>query len=125
MGLPSPAAAGLLASYVLFSRWDGWYGKGPIVKKVMSLYGENMNYIESVGIPVLTVLVALVMVSTIRYPSLKKWKKETVKPWTLVMIIVIAVLDHQRGGINLRGGFNHLPPVGFDSGGYPKGSGPT
>jgi len=89
MGLPSPAAAGLLASYVLFSRWDGWFSKGPLVKKLMSLYGENMNYIESIGIPVLTVLVALVMVSTIRYPSLKKWKKETVKPWTLVMVILL------------------------------------
>jgi CDP-diacylglycerol--serine O-phosphatidyltransferase len=89
MGLPSPAAAGIVASYVLLSRWEGWYSKGLVVKKVMSLYGENMNYVESIGIPALTILVALVMVSTIRYPSLKKWKTETVKPWTLVMVILL------------------------------------
>jgi CDP-diacylglycerol---serine O-phosphatidyltransferase len=92
MGLPSPAAAGLLASYVLLSRWDGWFTKGTVVKKLMSLYGENMNYVESIAIPALTILVALVMVSTIRYPSLKKWKTETVKPWTLVMVVMVVFL---------------------------------
>lgn len=92
MGLPSPAAAGLLASYVLLSRWEGWYSKGPVVKKLMNLYGENMNYVESIAIPVLTVLVALVMVSTIRYPSFKKWNTETVKPWTLVMVVMLVFL---------------------------------
>ena len=89
MGLPSPGAAGLLASYVLLSRWGGWYGKGIMLNKVMGWYQENISYVESLVIPALTILVALVMVSTIRYPSLKKWKKETVKPSTLVMVILI------------------------------------
>jgi CDP-diacylglycerol--serine O-phosphatidyltransferase len=89
MGLPSPAAAGLLASYALLSRWGGWYGKGIVLNKVMGWYQENISYVESIAIPCLTILVALVMVSTIRYPSLKKWKKETVKPWTFVISILI------------------------------------
>ncbi len=89
MGLPSPAAAGLLASYVLLSHWEGWFSKGALVKKLMSLYGENMNYVESIGIPILTVIVALVMVSTIRYPSLKKWKTGTVKAWTFPVVVLV------------------------------------
>lgn len=89
MGLPSPAAAGLLASYVLLSRWGGWYGKGIVLNKVMGWYQENISFMELIVIPVLTGLTALVMVSTIRYASLKKWKKETVKPWTLAIIILM------------------------------------
>jgi CDP-diacylglycerol--serine O-phosphatidyltransferase len=89
MGLPSPAAAGLLASYVLLSRWGGWYGKGIILNKVMGWYEENISYVETIAIPALTILVALVMVSTIRYPSLKKWKSETVKPWVFPLVILL------------------------------------
>ena len=89
MGLPSPAAAGLLASYVLFSRWGGWYGKGIILNQVMGWYEENISFIELTIIPVLTVTIALVMISNIRYPSIKKLKKETVKPLTLGMIAML------------------------------------
>lgn len=90
MGLPSPAAAGLLASYVLLSRWEvmGWSGKGIVLDKVMGWYQENINFWELRVMPIMTVVIALVMVSTIPYPSLKKWKTETVKPWTLALIIL-------------------------------------
>jgi len=88
-GLPSPAAAGLLASYVLFSRWGGWYGKGIILNKVMGWYEENISFFELTIIPILTVLIALVMISTIHYPSLKKWKRETIKPLTLGTIAIL------------------------------------
>jgi CDP-diacylglycerol--serine O-phosphatidyltransferase len=88
MGLPSPAAAGILASYILFSHWAGFYGEGIIINKVMGWYEENLYRVELYGIPVLTVVIALVMISTIPYPSLKKWKKETIKPITLVIIAV-------------------------------------
>ncbi len=87
-GLPSPAAAGLLASYVLLSRWEGWYSKGKMVNEMMGWYVQNISYVELIVIPALTVLVALVMVSTIPYASLKKLNRETVKPWTLAMIIL-------------------------------------
>jgi CDP-diacylglycerol--serine O-phosphatidyltransferase len=86
MGLPSPAAAGLLASYVLLSRWNGWYGKGIVLNKVMGWYEENLSYLELYFIPFLTVVTALVMISTISYPSLKKIKVETIKPWTLAFV---------------------------------------
>jgi CDP-diacylglycerol--serine O-phosphatidyltransferase len=89
MGLPSPAAAGILASYVLFSRWGGWYGKGIFMNKVMGWYEENLNLIEFWGIPILTVMIALVMISTLSYPSLKKFKLETVKPVTLALIVLV------------------------------------
>lgn len=89
MGLPSPAAAGILASYVLLSRWGGWYGGGIVLNKVMGWYEENLNYIEFWGIPILTVMIALVMISTLNYPSLKKFKLETVKPITLAFIVLV------------------------------------
>ncbi len=88
MGLPSPAAAGCLASYVLLSRWPGFYGKDIILNKVMGWYEENMNFVELYIIPIMTIVIALVMVSTISYPSLKKLKLETVKPWTFAFIIL-------------------------------------
>jgi CDP-diacylglycerol--serine O-phosphatidyltransferase len=86
VGLPSPAAAGMLASYILFSRWGGWYGKGIGLNKVMGWYQENISFIELTIIPVMTVVIALVMISTIPYPSMKKMKLETVKPWTFAFI---------------------------------------
>jgi CDP-diacylglycerol---serine O-phosphatidyltransferase len=92
MGLPSPAAAGCLASYVLLSRWPGFYDKKIILSTLMGWYEENMNFVELYIIPLMTVVIALVMVSTISYPSMKKWKLETVKPWTLAFIILALFL---------------------------------
>jgi CDP-diacylglycerol--serine O-phosphatidyltransferase len=92
MGLPSPAAAGLLSSYVLLAHWSGWYEKTIIVNKVMHWYEENVSNIELTIIPVMVVIVALVMVSTIAFPSLKKWNKETVKPWTLAFVFLVVCM---------------------------------
>ena len=100
MGLPSPAAAGTLASYILFSHWVGWYGEGIIMNKVMGWYEENLTYVELYGIPILTVILALVMISTISYPSLKKIKLESVKPWTLAFIVLFCFLADQGRGIH-------------------------
>jgi CDP-diacylglycerol--serine O-phosphatidyltransferase len=95
MGLPSPGAAGILTSYVLLSRWSGFYDKGVFLNKVMGWYEENLNAIELYGVPILTVLIALVMVSTIPYPSLKKLNREFIKPWTLALIglVLIALVN--------------------------------
>src|SRR5258708_11393396 len=54
MGLPSPAAAGILASYILFSHWMGWYGEGLIMNNGMRWYAENLYHVELHGIPILT-----------------------------------------------------------------------
>jgi CDP-diacylglycerol--serine O-phosphatidyltransferase len=89
MGLPSPAAAGILASYILFSHWAGWYGDGIVMNKVMGWYEENLNLVEFYGIPVLTVLIALMMISTIAYPSLKKIKLKSVKPLSFAFIFLL------------------------------------
>jgi CDP-diacylglycerol--serine O-phosphatidyltransferase len=91
-GLPSPAAAGLLASYVLLAHWSGWYEKTIIVNKVMNWYEENVNFFELTCIPIMVVVIALVMVSTIAFPSLKKWNWERVKPLTLAFIVVAIFL---------------------------------
>jgi CDP-diacylglycerol---serine O-phosphatidyltransferase len=95
MGLPSPGAAGILTSYVLLSRWSGFYDKGVFMNKVMGWYEENLNAIELYGVPILTVIIALVMVSTIPYPSLKKLNREFIKPWTLAFIglVLIALVN--------------------------------
>ena len=88
MGLPSPAAAGLLASYVLLAHYEGWYEKKIVVNPVMNWYEEHVNLVELYLIPIMTVIIALVMVSTISFPSLKKWNWETVKPWNFAFIIL-------------------------------------
>jgi CDP-diacylglycerol---serine O-phosphatidyltransferase len=89
MGLPSPAAAGVMVSYILLSRWIGWYGKGPTLNTVMGWYEANIHFVESLIIPLLTVLVALLMVSNVKYPSFKKWNRETVRPITLVGAVLL------------------------------------
>ena len=86
MGLPSPAAAGVLASYVLLSRWAGWYGKDGILRTVMNFYEDKVGLVESVFIPILTLAVAFLMISTVRYPSMKKLNWEKVKPTTFVAV---------------------------------------
>ena len=88
-GLPSPAAAGLLASYVLLAHWAGWSNKGVILNKVMGWYDNNFNFVQLTIIPILTLVVALVMISTIAYPSLKKWKRERIKPITLGAVAIM------------------------------------
>jgi CDP-diacylglycerol--serine O-phosphatidyltransferase len=88
MGLPSPAAAGLLVSYVLLSRWMGWYGKGPTLNTVMGWYEENINLVEFWLVPLLTVLIAVMMVSNVRYPSFKKLNRETIRPITMVGVVM-------------------------------------
>src|SRR5580658_10617000 len=55
-GLPSPAAAGLLASYVLLAHWSGWYEKAIIVNRVMHWYEENLNLFALTIIPVMMVV---------------------------------------------------------------------
>lgn len=88
MGLPSPAAAGLLASYVLLAHYQTWYEKKIVVNPVMNWYEEHVSWVELYPIPIMTVIIALVMVSTISFPSLKKWNWETVKPWNFAFIIL-------------------------------------
>ena len=120
MGLPSPGAAGILASYVLLSRWSGFYDKGVFMNKVMGWYEENLNAIELYGVPILTVIIAVVMVSTIPYPSLKKLNREFIKPWTLAFIgsVLIALVNCVR--VFVLHPVDHLPFLGNHPASLPK-----
>jgi CDP-diacylglycerol--serine O-phosphatidyltransferase len=84
-GIAHPAAAGLVASYVLLSRWSGWGDHG-LVSTVMTFYETKINVIETLMVPLFTALVAFLMVSTVRYPSMKKLNWEKVKASTLVFV---------------------------------------
>jgi phosphatidylserine synthase len=55
----------------------------------MGWYEENLTLWEQSIVPIMTVVIALVMVSTIAYPSLKKWKRETIKPITLGVVAIM------------------------------------
>ncbi len=128
MGLPTPAAAGLLASYVLLSRWGGWYGKGVFLNNVMNFYEEKINTIEYLIIPALAVMIAFMMVSSIRYPSLKRLSREQIKISTLVFVglllfwlitaaeitfFILTLLYFLWGPLGglVKGGFGRLRPA--------------
>ncbi len=77
VGLPVPAAAGTVASLVLL---------------LLHLSGDNREMHKlSLALPVLLLLIALLMVSTVRYPSFKQvdWQTKT-RFRTFVLIIIVA-----------------------------------
>ena len=91
LGLPIPAAAGVLASYVILSRWAGWYAhKGVILNVVMGWYEEKITYSSFIIVPILTVFLAGLMVSSIRFPSFKRFLTKEKIP--MVILIACAVL---------------------------------
>jgi CDP-diacylglycerol--serine O-phosphatidyltransferase len=79
VGLPVPAAAGTVVSLVLLLL--NFSGDNPIFHKL------------ALALPVLLLLIAVLMVSTIRYPSFKQvdWQTKT-RFRTFVLIIIIAGL---------------------------------
>ena len=92
MGMPIPAAAGLLASYMLLSRWGGfWYGdKGIIFNKVIGWHEENIYFFNKVFVPVFVLMISLLMVSTLEFPSLKVFLKQRL-PFTVLVLFVFIV----------------------------------
>lgn len=76
LGLPIPAAAGILASAVLFlAEWNGLGQKGEQVFFLISAY-----------------LLAFLMVSNIRYHSFKHLKLRRRKPFHLLVVLLLAIL---------------------------------
>lgn len=76
LGLPIPAAAGLLASAALFLvEWDGLGQKGEQVFFLISAY-----------------LLAFLMVSNIRYHSFKHLRLRRRKPFHLLVVLLLAIL---------------------------------
>ncbi len=78
LGLPVPAAAGTIGSLVM----------------VLNRMPENQ--MAALALPPLLLLIALLMVSTIHYPSFKKldWRTE-LRPRTFILILVGAYLVYQ------------------------------
>lgn len=79
LGLPVPAAAGAVASLVLF----------------LLHLAENEKSLQraALALPVLLVLISILMVSTIRYPSFKGvgWHTKT-RLWVFVVLLIAGVL---------------------------------
>ena len=74
IGLPIPAAASVVASYVVFMQWSNWYyanGTRIFYQKSMEWYAENIDTVQHFAIPALMTLLAVLMISTVKFPSLK------------------------------------------------------
>ncbi len=82
LGLPVPAAAGAVASLVLF----------------LLHLSENDRDLQrtTFALPLLLLLISFLMVSTIRYPSFKKvdWQTKA-RLWTFIVVLIVAVLGWQ------------------------------
>ena len=73
-GLPIPAAASVLVSYVLFSQWADWYYVSAhklFYDKAMGWYAENIYFFQHVAIPVIMLILAVLMISNVKFISLK------------------------------------------------------
>jgi len=79
LGLPVPAAAGAVASLVLF----------------LLHLADNERSLQKTtfALPVLLLLISFLMVSTIRYPSFKKidWQTKT-RLWTFILLLIFGAL---------------------------------
>ncbi len=79
LGLPVPAAAGAVASLVLF----------------LLHLADNERSLQKTtfALPVLLLLISFLMVSTIRYPSFKKidWQTKT-RLWTFIVLLIVGAL---------------------------------
>ncbi len=89
VGMPIPSAAGFLASYVLLSRWGGWwYGKkGILFDSVLGWYEENLTFFNTIFVPVMVLLLSCLMVSTLEFPSLN-WASKKRLPFMVLVLLV-------------------------------------
>ncbi|MDR1122779.1 MAG: CDP-diacylglycerol--serine O-phosphatidyltransferase [Endomicrobium sp.] len=87
MGLPTPASAGLLLSFVLSYELFADHGQSlsfktiPILMKSMPLFFKTM--------PVIMVILSLLMVSSIPYYSFKKMNLSKPKTFRLLVLVVL------------------------------------
>jgi CDP-diacylglycerol--serine O-phosphatidyltransferase len=81
VGLASPAAAGTLVSFI----WAA---------ETWGLSGTDLRWVT----PVLTAIVALLMVSRVRYYSFKAWPERVPFYWLLALVLVIVALALEPAG---------------------------
>jgi phosphatidylserine synthase len=55
----------------------------------MNFYENKVTLIESAFVPAMTLMVAFLMISTVRYPAMKKLNWEKVKAPTLVFAVLV------------------------------------
>jgi CDP-diacylglycerol--serine O-phosphatidyltransferase len=79
LGFPIPAAAGLVSSLTLFLLW--WNDKISDFKDGWARY----------TLPVILVFLSIMMVSQVRYPTFKKLDLRTTKPFTKMIVIILAI----------------------------------
>ena len=92
MGMPIPAGAGLLVSYILFSRWYGlWYGKKDIIfNSMLGWYEENILFFNTIFVPVFVFVVSCLMVSTLEFPGMKGSPKKRM-PFLMMALFVFVL----------------------------------
>jgi CDP-diacylglycerol--serine O-phosphatidyltransferase len=88
-GLPSPAAAGMIASYALSipSLMQLENTQSPLLQS----FGRNLTVIADVSIPFVALAVAFLMVSPIRYPHFNYWLRGQKQFHDMVKLIVVIV----------------------------------
>ena len=91
-GLPSPAAAGLAVSPVLFYCW--------LIEQQTS---SSITRLFTMALPVLMLALALLMISRVRYLHLGNWLSGRRQKLIPVMLLI--------GVLVLAGGFPHLVPM--------------
>jgi len=88
-GLPIPAAAALLASFVL--SYELFEAGGEITVKTIPLVMKRMPFFFK-SIPVMMVMLSLLMISTVPYAAFKKFKFNRPKSLQLFSFVLIGLL---------------------------------
>ena len=80
MGFPIPAAAGLVASLTLFIMWWNQWSQ-------IDFAHSDLRYL----LPAILLLLSFMMVSEVKYPSFKKIDWRTRRPFSKMVMIILAV----------------------------------
>ena len=94
-GLPTPAAAGVMVSYVLFAQWGEWYYvtiPHPNSLAMINWYNVTVTKFNAYFLPGLMIVIALLMVSNIKFISLKKYVNKEKAPFIVIVSTGLAAL---------------------------------
>lgn len=94
-GLPTPAAAGVMVSYVLFAQWGQWYYvtvPHPNSMAMINWYNVTVTRFNAYFVPGFMIAIALLMVSSIKFLSLKKYVNKEKAPFIVLVSIVLIAL---------------------------------
>jgi CDP-diacylglycerol--serine O-phosphatidyltransferase len=90
-GLPIPAGAGMLASFVLSYELFLAGSVEPMTVKTIPLIMQRMPFFFKI-IPVLMVLISVLMISTVPYMAFKKFKADRPKSLELISLVIIGII---------------------------------